>query len=379
MIICNTCVLDENVPDIEFDEFGECNYCKVHKALEKDYPLGKKGEEDFAALVNEMKRAGKKSEYDCIVGVSGGTDSTYLLLLAKQYGLRPLAVNVDNGWHSEIAVNNIKKSLDILNINLRTYVIDWEEMKKIHISFMKASLPWPDGTTDIAITSALYKIAAEENIKYVLIGHDFRSEGKQPEEWTYTDGKMIKKITQKYFKVKFKSFPNLTIKDYLYYGFIKKIKNVRPFWYLEYNKPEAKKIIEKELGWQYYGGHHHESIFTRFIISYWLPQKFNIDKRKVTLSAYVRSGMMSREEALNELKQAPYDKLKMEEDKEYVLKKLGLTQQEFDEIWNSPNKKFTDYPSYYPIYQKWGKLVIWVLKILFPFKPMMTYELKKTK
>ncbi|UTW62653.1 N-acetyl sugar amidotransferase [bacterium SCSIO 12741] len=373
MKVCNRCVLDESVPDIKFDKSGECNYCKAHDLLSADYPLGEKGKADWEALVAEMKKNGKGKQFDCIVGVSGGTDSTYLLLLAKEMGLRPLAVTFDNGWHSEIAVNNIKKALDILNIELRTYVMNWDEMKGIHRSFMKASLPWPDGTTDIGITSALYRIAAKEGVKHVLIGHDFRSEGKQPEEWTYVDAKMVKHIARKN-KVKLKSYPNLTMFDYLYYGMVKGIKNVRPFWYLPYDKPAAKKIIEEKVDWEYYGGHHHENIFTKFIISYWLPKKFGFDKRKVTLSALVRSGMMEREDALKELAQPPYDPEQMEEDREYVMKKLDISEEEFQEMWNAPNKKFTDYPSYFPFYNRYKKLILWVFKYILPFKPMTAYD-----
>jgi len=377
MPLCSTCILDASVPDIVFDASGECNYCKLHASLEKDYPLGEKGRADFEKLAEEIRKKGKGKPYDCIVGVSGGTDSTYLLLLAKEYGLRPLAVNVDNGWHSDIAISNIRKSLSILGIDLRTYVIDWQEMRNIHLAFLRASLPWPDGSTDIAIVSALYRMAAKENIRYVLIGHDFRSEGKQPLEWTYTDGKMVKAITEKFARIKIKSFPNLTLFDYLYYGFLKKTTLVRPYWYIKYHNPLAQEIIKEKLGWQYYGGHHHENLFTKFIIAYWLPEKFGIDKRKVTLSAYVRSGFISREQALLELEKPPYESAKLESDRSYVLKKLEITGEEFDSLMHAPNKSFRDYPSYYPLYQKWGKWLKMGIRGLFRFKPLLTYDSDK--
>lgn len=376
--ICSRCVLDENVPEISFDEAGICNYCKVHDRLAADYPRGEKGKRDFENLLAEIKRRGKGKEYDCVVGVSGGTDSTYLLVLCKQFGLRPLAVNVDNGWHTEIAVNNIKKALDALNYDLVTYVINWEEMKAIHLAFMRASLPWPDGTTDIAIREGLYRTAGKYGIKYIFNGHDFRTEGKQPEEWTWTDGRMINSICRKN-GIRLKTFPNQTIFDLVYRGFLSGIKDIRPFWYLEYSKIEARKILEKEVGWEYYGGHHHENIFTRFIIGVWLPQKFGIDKRKVTLSAHVRTGEMTRQEALDKLKEPPYSQKQMDDDKEYVIKKLGITAEEFERIWNSPNKKFTDYPSYFPLFMRMKGLVKFAFSYIIPYKPMMTYEVEKSE
>ncbi len=369
-------MLDSTVPEISFDAQGVCNYCKVHDQLAADYPRGEKGQKDFDALVLEMKRKGKGKQYDCVVGLSGGTDSTYMLWLCKQYGLRPLAVNVDNGWHTEIAVNNIKKALDALDYDLVTYVINWEEMKAIHLAFMKASLPWPDGTTDIAIRQGLYKMASKFGIKYILNGHDFRTEGKQPEEWTWVDGKQINYIT-KQNGIKLKSYPNQTMLDLIYYGFMSGIKDVRPFWYLKYSKIEARKVIEKELNWEYYGGHHHENIFTRYIIGVWLPQKFGFDKRKVTLSAHVRSGEYTQAQALEMLSHLPYSQKQMDDDREYVCKKLGVTEEEFKRIWEQPNKKFTDYPSYFPFFMRTKSLVKFVFTYILPYRPMMTYELKQ--
>jgi hypothetical protein len=282
--------------------------------LAADYPRGKKGLDEFESLVQIIKKKGTGKLYDCIVGISGGTDSTYLLLVCKKYGLRPLAVNVDNGWHSDIAVNNIKNALSVLGYDLETYVINWEEMKSIHLAFMKASLPWPDGTSDIAIREGLYRIAKKHKIKYIFNGHDFRTEGRQPDEWTWIDGKMINYIC-KLNKIKIKTFPNQTILDLLYNGYISGIKDIRPFWYIHYSKMEARKIIEKELNWKYYGGHHHENIFTKYIIGVWLPQKFGIDKRKITLSAHIRTGEYTRNEVIELLKVPPYsiDQMKVDE------------------------------------------------------------------
>lgn len=375
--ICSRCILDETVPDIEFDSKGECNYCKLHDKISEEFPTGKKGEKILEKIVLEIKKEGRNRNFDCIVGVSGGSDSTFLIDLAKSYGLRPLAVHLDNGWNSRISVSNIKKSLEKLNVDLITYVIDWPEIKDILLSFLKASLPWADGPTDIAILSTLYKTAAKENVRYILVGNNFRTEGRQPEPWTHVDGKMISYVTEKFAHRKLKSFPNLTMTNLVYYGIVKGIKMIRPLCYLDYDKEKAKKDLIKKYDWEDYGGHHHESIFTRFIIGYWLTKKFGIDKRKITYSALIRTGQMKRGEGLKKIAEPPYAPKKMQEDKEYVAKKLGITLKEFEEIFKRPNKTFMDYPSYYPIYQKYGKVVKMIFKYILPWKPLMFFELEK--
>ena len=369
--------MDETVPDIEFDNEDVCNYCEQFDALDRDFPYDKNGELILDKLVTDVKHAGKHRKYDVIVGVSGGTDSTYLIHLAKQLGLRPIAVHLDNGWNSEIAVSNIKNCLEKLNVDLITYVIDYEEIKDILLSFMKASLPWIDVPTDIAIMSTLYRTASKLNVKYLFVGNNFRTEGKQPDEWTHSDGRQIKYIQKNYGSVKIKTYPNLTAFHLIYYAIFKKIKMVRPFYFIDYNKSKIKKIIAKEYDWQDYGGHHHESLFTRFAISYWLPKKFNIDKRKVTLSAQIRSGEITRENALQQLKILPFNSEKIDEDLEYVCKKLDITEKQFEEYFNNPNKSFLDYPSYFPIYLKMKKLAVFLFKYILPFKPMMAYELRR--
>jgi N-acetyl sugar amidotransferase len=376
LTICSRCVLDSTLPDISFDESGTCNYCRVHDKLSNDYPRGQKGAEEFDRLVLRMKIAGKSKPYDCVVGVSGGTDSTYLLWLCKQYGLRPLAVTVDNGWQSEIAVANIHQALERLHFDLQTYVINWEEMRKIHLAFIRAGLPWPDGTSDIAIRAGLYRVAKQHHIKFILNGHDFRTEGRQPNEWTWTDGRMIKSICKRE-GIKLRSFPNQTLWNLVYDGYISGIKDVRPFWYLNYSKIKAREIISRELNWEYYGGHHHENVFTRYIIGVWMPQKFGIDKRKITLAAHVREAEHSRQEALELLRLPPYDPTLMKQDEEYVTKKLGISKEEFAQIWRAPNSKFTDYPSYYPVFQSFKGVAAFVLTRILNYRPMMVYDVKQ--
>jgi N-acetyl sugar amidotransferase len=369
--------MDTTVPDIRFDTSGVCNYCRLHDALDKAYPQGEEGRKYLLQQVEDMKRKGRNKRYDCIIGVSGGTDSTYLLHLAKELGLRPLAVNFDNGWHSEIAVGNIHASIQKMNIDLETYVVNYDEMSDILRTYMKASFPWIDCPTDIGIVSSLFRIANREGIKYIWVGNNFRSEGKQPDEWTHSDGRQLKYLQRKFGNHTLKTFPNLTIWNLIYYSLIRGIKMFRPFYHIEYSKQDAKKLIIEKYGWRDYGGHHHESIFTRFAIAYWLPRKFNIDKRKVTWSAQIRSGKMNREDALEELAQLPYDAVRMEEDKELVIKKLNLTNEEFERIWNLPNRTFRDYPSYFPLYERSKKIARFVFNRLLPFKPMMMFDVNE--
>lgn len=375
--ICSRCVMDSTVPDIIFDEKGICNYCKQFDAIATDSPNNEVGMKNFEDLISKIKKKGGNKKYDLIIGVSGGVDSSYLIHLAVQKGLRPLAVNVDNGWHSEIAVSNIKNMLDKLHVDFITYVINFEEMSNILLSYMKAGIPWIDTPSDLALIAALYKIAAKNNTSYIFVGNSFRTEGKQPNTWTHGDSKQLKYIQNKFGLKKFKTFPIISPFKLIYYGAFKGIKMIRPFNYLVYDKTTAKALVEKEYGWRDYGGHHHESAFTKFAIAYWLPKKFGIDKRKVTYSAQVRSGLLEREKAIALLSQPPYDTSLMEEDKIYVLKKLGITIEEFEKIWNSPNKSIFDYPSFLPLFNKYIKFAIKILKHILPFKPMMGYELEK--
>ena len=259
-----------------------------------------------------------------------------------------------------------------------THVINWSEFRDILVAQLKSGLPWADFPTDMAIVSTLYKAANKYGIKYLFVGNNFRTEGRQPDEWTHGDGKQINYINTKFGKRKFNTFPNQTLYDIFYHTIFKRIKMIRPFYYIDYNKAKAKELITEKYNWIDYGGHHHENIFTRFIIGYWLPQKFGIDKRKVTLSAYIRNNEMNRDEALLILKEPPYDLSLMKQDLDYIIKKLEISEEDFKKIWDNPNKTFRDYPSYYPIFEKYKKIAGGVLKLILPFKPMMTYEVKKT-
>ncbi len=346
--ICTRCILDTTVTDIWFDEKGECKYCKINDEMEKDHPLGPESDRKLKEIIEKIKKDGKGLQYDCIAGTSGGRDSTYTLLKAVELGLRPLAVHFDNGWNTEISVKNIKKTCEKLNIPLYTVVADWEEFKDLQVSFLKASTPDSDIPTDYAIYSVLFKVAAKEGVKYILNGHSFRTEGTSPISWTYMDGRYLKAVHRRFGKVrKIKSFPVLTLPRLLYYAFVKRIKDVRVLEYMDYNKKQVDKVLTEKLDWEYYGGHHHENVYTKFFQSYYLPKKFNIDKRKTELSALIRSGQITREEALREINSShyQYDPTVVE----YAINKLGLTKEEFDKIMNNPNKTHDDYPNYLPL------------------------------
>jgi len=367
---CKLGIWDETVPGITFDEEGVSNFAKMQLSLMEQYPRGEIGLKEWARIVSYMKKDGKNKKYDCIIGVSGGTDSSYLLHMAKEYGLRVLAVNLDNGWSSDIAVKNIKLLTSILNFDLETYVIDYEEVKCVLRAYIFASLPWIDSPTDIAIKSTLYKIASREKVKYILNGSDFRSEGKQPLKWTHSDTKQLKSLVKKFSpKCKLKSFPLQPLYSFFYYGFVKKIKVIRPLYYLPYEKKKAKTLLKKEYGWIDYGGHHHENIFTKFAISYWLPVKFNIDKRIISLSAQILSGEITRNEALDEIKKPPYNNTNINRDIDYILKKLNIDRKEFEKIFKSENKYFYDYPSNYPIIKRFSRIGKLVSTKIFSFKP----------
>ena len=359
--VCTRCVMDDTVDGIAFDEKGVCTFCHIHDELDKKYPEGTHSKEKLDKIVAKIKNDGKGKRYDCIVGVSGGRDSSYTLYSVVKLGLRPLAVHFDNGWNSNLAVANIKNICKHLNVELYTHVADWEEFKDLQRSFLKASVPDAEVPTDWVIFSVLYKLANDEGVKYVIQGHSFRTEGTTPITWTYMDGKYIRDIHRKFGTKKITSFPNMSMLNYLYYIFIKRIVQIRMLYYLPYNEKEILTMLSSEVGWQSYGGKHHESKYTGFFQSFILTRKFNIDKRKLHYSALMRSGQMSKNEALEKLKKDPYDG--GEETLDYCLKKLDFTSEEFEKIMSEKPKRFLDYKSYYSTIISMKKTIEWGVKI----------------
>ncbi|QIP13912.1 N-acetyl sugar amidotransferase [Spirosoma aureum] len=371
MRVCTKGVWDESIPGISFDEIGISNYCKLQETMMASYPRGEKGLADWNALVLAMKKAGKNSRYDCVVGVSGGVDSSYLLHIAVQYGLRPLAVNLDNGFNSQIAVQNIYKVTTSLGVDLETYVINYEEVQDLLRSYMKAGMPWIDTPTDLAIKATMYKVAQAVGIRYILRGNDFRSEGKQPKEWTYADARQLRFIHKRFGSgVRLKTYPMLTLPKMVYAGLIKGIKDIRPFYYLDYKKQDAKQQMIRLYDWQDYGGHHHENLFTKFSMAYWLPRKFGIDKRKINLSAQVLSQAITRDEALAQLQQPFASERELVETRSYVQKKLALSDYDFQQIWSATGKNTFDYPSNYELLVKLASKLRPLISRLYAFTPM---------
>ncbi len=338
---CTKTVMDNIAdPDITFDENGICNYYYQYLESEKKNVFkGKVGEKKLQETIQKVKAAGKGKKYDCVLGVSGGVDSTYLAYLLKKHNVRTLLIHFDNGWNSELAVKNIENIVKYTNFDLETYVMDWEEFKDIQRAYFKASVLDLEIPTDLMIFGALFKIANKHKIKYVASGNNTVTEDMLPNAFYYSkfDIVNLRNIHKKFGTIPLKKLPQMGFGQWIYYSEVKRIKWIRPLNYIPYNKTEIKKFIKKELNWTDYGGKHYESIFTRFYQGYILPKKFGIDKRKAHLSNLIASGQITREEALQELEKPPMPPEQAEEDKKYVAKKLGFTDEEFEELLNLPN------------------------------------------
>lgn len=346
--ICSKTIMDTTDEEITFDVNGISNH--YYEYLEKANKLllpAKEREIKLQSVIETIKKSGLGKEYDCLIGLSGGVDSSYLAYIAKKYGLRPLAVHFDNGWNSELAVKNIENIVKKLNIDYETYVIDWEEFKDIQRSFFYASVANVEVPTDHAIFAVMNKMASERGIKYILSGSNVVTEAILPNSWGYDASDLVhlKGIHSKYGKLKLKSFPQLSFTKFLYITQIKKVTNIRLLNLLNYNKSEAMEVLKQELNWVYYGGKHYESTFTKFFQAFYLPTKFGIDKRKAHLSTLICSGQITREQALEEIKEPLYDEKSLIQDKEYVLKKLDFSENEWEQIMNSPIKTYKDYPN----------------------------------
>lgn len=344
MKICKKCIYDESMPQIQFNNDGICNYCNEHLELIRKYGTNSdKGLKKLKEIFKKIKIDGKNKKYDCTIGVSGGTDSSYLIFLAKNMGLRPLAVHYDNTWNTEIATENIRKVLDFNKVDLFTYVVDNKEADDIFKSFLLAGVPEIDCSTDLALAEVNYLAAKKYNIKYALDGHSFTTEGITPITKNYFDGKYIKSIHKIYGKENMKTYPLMTFNKFMKYILFNRIKRVKPLWYLNYSKEEAQKFLSKKCGWQSYGGHHLENRMSSFAHQYYLPKKFNLDLRLNPLSANVRNGRISRDFALKEYsKKIDYS----EKDLDYVINRLGFSHNKFLSVINEKPRYWYEYPNY---------------------------------
>jgi N-acetyl sugar amidotransferase len=343
--------MDTTDPDIWFDEEGVSSHALgFERELAEQVRKAQAGEllGDFHELVDDIKKAGAAKPYDCIIGVSGGVDSSYLVLKAFEHGLRPLIVHFDSGWNSEVAVDNIKNLVTRLNLDLQTYVVHWREMKDLQLSFLKAGVANCDVPTDHAFSFVAYQQAKKLGIKYILSGSNYASESILPLAWGYDSGdaKHLKAVHKRFGTVKLKTYPVMgLVKRNLWYPEVLRIRTVAPLNLMPYVYNDAKRLIAEELGWRDYGGKHYESVFTRYFQGFYLPSKFGFDKRLAHYSSLILSGQMTRDEALELMDLPNYPEGLRQQDHEFIAKKLGLTVGELEEIISVPPAHFSEYPN----------------------------------
>lgn len=356
--LCTFCIMDSTDPDIVFDEQGQCNYCRGALLTIKRELSPEIRELTLNNLIQKIKKEGKKSKYDCIIGLSGGIDSSYLAyILVRKYGIRPLAVHVDNGWNSEPAVSNIYNIVEKLKIDLYTHVIDWEEFKQLQRSFLYASVVDLEMLSDHAIVVIINKLSYKKRIKYFCIGSNYQTESIMPPSWFYSE-KFDSKNIRDIYKIhgnnyKISTFPFLTFCRYFFFG--KRFgQYLMPLSFMDYNKESAKEELRAELGWQDYGAKHHESFITKFYQTYILPQKFKIDKRRAHLSSLICANQITRDDALIEIAKPLIDNNEIESLIYYFCKKMDLSKEQFQYIMQLPRKEHSEFKSY-----KTKKDIIW--------------------
>ncbi len=353
--ICSNCVMDTTDPNITFDKKGQCDYCRnYYKNILPNWHSNEKGGEVLTRQMDRIKRDGKGKDHDCLIGISGGIDSSYVVHIAKvKYGLNPLLYHVDAGWNSQEAVNNIQRIVDGLKIDLYTEVVDWLEMQDLQLAFFKAQVPHVDTPQDHAFFAALYNFAAKNKFKYIITGANHSTECvREPLEWHYhaSDLRQLRDIHRKYGQRPLKTFPQADIFKYkIYYRFIKGVRVIKPLNYIPYIKENAMKELIERYGWQKYAHKHYESRFTRFYEGYWLPNKFGYDKRRAHFSSLILTQQMTRKEALARLSDPAYDEQIMAQDFEYVATKLGISVSDLREIRDGKNQTYRDYKSRMPM------------------------------
>ncbi|MCE2962630.1 MAG: N-acetyl sugar amidotransferase [Chitinophagales bacterium] len=361
--ICTRCVMDTSDEDIIFDKNGVCNHCRdFEKVLQQPRYRKEDAEQKLTELIKQVKGQGKK--YDCLIGISGGVDSCYTAYLCHQWGLRPLLMHMDNGWNSEIAVSNIEKLIDKLGLDYISYVIDWSEFREIQLAFLKSSIVDLEIPTDIAIPASLYQTAVKYEIPFIMSGGNYSGEGILPLSWGYhvlKDAYLYKNIVKKYASLPLKKVPIVGLMGEIYYKFIRKIRTLYPLNLIDYDKDQAREFLKKEFGWTDYGGKHHESMITAFWQSYAMPTKYNMDYRRATYSSQIVSGQITREIALEKLKELPYIPESIPADKEYIAKKFGIPLSELEAYLALPPKTYKDFPN-----QK--KLIQWFYRVYNRFK-----------
>jgi N-acetyl sugar amidotransferase len=358
---CKQCLLNSGDTKVfSLDDNGICNYCNYYKSANAKLGSDFDKQKFIEAKVAEMKAAGKGKTYDCILGVSGGTDSSYMAYWAKQVGLRPLVAHFDNGWNSELAAKNIENICAKLGFELQTIVINWPEFRELQLAYLRAGVIDIEALTDHAIYATITKIARQHGIKYTLSGFNYATEAVMPKGWVFDKGdwENIKDIYAKHGSgIPIKTFPHVSFYKKLYYHWFLKLETIQVLNYIPYSKQMAKDIITKELDWKDYGGKHFESVFTKFYQVYILPKKFKVDKRRAHLSNLICSGQITKEAALQELELPLYDEKEMAFEKEYILKKFDMTESEFDQYIQSPPRLHSDFKTESKMWEKYFKLI----------------------
>lgn len=353
--VCKSCVMDTTDSKITFDAEGVCDHCNTfYSKILPNWHTDERGDNALKEIIKKIKRKGKGKDFDCLMGMSGGIDSSYLLyVMVKHYGLRPLVFHVDAGWNSQIAVNNIERLVDGLGLDLYTEVINWEEIKDLQLAFFKSGVPHIDVPQDHAFFATMYKFASKHNIKYILTGGNYSTECiRNPIEWMYyqSDSIQLRDIYKKFGTGKLKDYPVSNILWHkVYLPYIKKIKLIRPLDYVPYNKDEAMQLLVDKFDYQKYPQKHFESRFTRFYEGYWLISRYGFDMRRVELSSLILSNQMKRESAIKILEKPPLDSKQIKEDREYICTKLDITEKELTAFHDLPKKCFVNYKNNYRI------------------------------
>jgi N-acetyl sugar amidotransferase len=356
---CSRCLITDEIKEVKFNDKGECNFCELHNRLEAQYPKGITSK--LNKIISKIKR--HKGKYNCLLGISGGCDSSYLLYLTvKKFGLKPLVIHFDNGWNTNIAKENIKNMVNAMNVDLITYQLNKKEYDDLNNAFLEASVSEADIPNDIAMTTLFMETAVRYGIKYVFNGHDFRTEGSAPLSWTYMDGKYIESVYYCFTGKKLQNYPLLTFGKQLWWALLG-IKQIRPLYYIDYYKPKVKEFLKKEFDWQDYGLHHCENIYTAFVGCDLLPKKFGIDKRIIEYSALIRSRYMTKKLAKTKLK------IEVPSYEQYI--NIDL-----DKIYNMPTRTFKEFDTYYNSFKRY-KWLIW-LAVKLNLLPRTFYE-KYTK
>jgi N-acetyl sugar amidotransferase len=344
--------MDTTDPEIVFDKNCICNHCLEFDSItSKSWFPNKEGERMLSEILSKVKNEGTNKEYDCIIGLSGGVDSSYLAIVLKKYNLRPLVVHIDAGWNTEIAVSNIEKIVKYCDYDLYTHVMDWEEIKDLQVAYLKAGVANQDVVQDHAFFATLYHFAVKNKISYIISGGNIATESVFPQAWHHSamDAINLKSIHKKYGTIQLKKYKTISFfKYYFYYPFVKGMKTIRPLNYLPYNRREAIEALKKEVDYKEYGKKHSESRFTKFFQNYYLPKKFGYDKRKPHLSSQILSGEISRNEAIMELKTPVYRENELRESLEYIGKKLEFKYEELNQIINSDG-------NHYRMFSNWDK------------------------